>query len=240
MGFKSVGVNMKEKKDEWKTLLHSYCTHNQFKPAEFLKFIRRYDLEKYDVNAEQDNPTCAVGFYERRRSELTPEIIRTFTELGYDINENIYGQTPLQHYCNVTSSHYALRSIIHSFIDNGADINALVGGRKGMPLLNFIANGDGDYEKLPMIYMMINEFKLKLKCPKKRKGDIFLKFIERKNESSYSYSSVFDQFKTLLKIFIKYDIELSYILYNKDDEKDDKNNRVQFKLYRVDDTANKD
>eukprot|EP01083_Nonionella_stella_P234485 825417_1 len=75
-----------------------------FNCSEFKTLIDRYDLQSILKDENGANPTPAAHFYEHRANEIRPDIIQCFTELGFDINEQVNGKTPLQHYCSARST----------------------------------------------------------------------------------------------------------------------------------------
>eukprot|EP01083_Nonionella_stella_P065215 170678_1 len=65
-----------------------------FNCSEFKTLIDRYDLQSILKDENGANPTPAAHFYEHRANEIRPDIIQCFTELGFDINEQVNGKTP--------------------------------------------------------------------------------------------------------------------------------------------------
>merc|ERR1712187_1072318 len=139
----------------------------------------------------------AATFYELRRSEIRPDIIQCFSDLGYDINEPINNVTPIQHYCDLSKEHYIMPSIIESFIKIGkAKINHFIGRKQTVTISQLIANSDAKvkYEKLDTLKMMIDKFNVKLDIPKKRKQDICYVFTQRYHDQVYLFEDFFDKF----------------------------------------------
>eukprot|EP01083_Nonionella_stella_P243105 847405_1 len=239
-------VDFKLKQKDYITLLHKYChqldpeerrgrsynynaryyrrarrgSHSLiFSCDEFVKLIERYSLRDILKDESGANPTPAAHFYEHRANEIRADIIKCFTDLGFDINEQVNSKTPLQHYCSARST-YIMKSIIRSFIgDGGAQINDRIPGQGAPSMSQVIANSVSK----KTLRMMVDTFGVELSNARKRTQDVWWTFME-------NYGGALPDFDKLLSIYADNQCEAHHLFHS---AKKDGDKRMQYKLYHV-------
>eukprot|EP01084_Bolivina_argentea_P026682 49654_1 len=237
--FYDLKVDFKQKQNDYMTIIHEYSKNcKYFNCQEFEELIERYKLSDILWEKGQTDPTAASIFYEHRRLEIRPDIILCFKKLGYDICEPISNLTPIQHYCDLSDGHYINPKILQSFIiDGGAKLNYFI-GRKQMnnnSIAQIITNSDAKikYNKLLTLQMVMNEpFNIKLKNPNKRKQDIWYIFIQRFHSGHQVYTSFFEMFLKLMRIYINVNHEPIHLFHSNEI---DENKKIKYKIYIVKD-----
>eukprot|EP01083_Nonionella_stella_P243104 847403_1 len=214
-------VDFTLKQNDYVSLVHRYSGRSScmFNCADFEKLINRYDLHSVLKDENGAKPSPAAHFYEHRPDEIRPDIIQCFTKFDFDINEQVKGKTPLQHYCSAPSYRYVMKSIVRSFIDDGkADINAEIAGQQVPFMPQLISQG----VSVKVIKMIVETFGLKLLNASKRKQDVFHKFIGSR--------FTFPFFKELFALYVTQKLEPIHLFHS---DSKDQDKKIQYKLYRL-------
>eukprot|EP01083_Nonionella_stella_P108948 317209_1 len=234
--YKNEKVDFTDKQEDYVTILHLYAEHsNPFDCGDFKQLIQRYDLKDILKTASTD-PTAAGVFYKNRRPCIRPDIIECFTSLEYDIDEPTNNMTPIHYYCQMTAGHYVLPSIVKSFIQHGADIHNTFIDKTFNSVCQIIANARirerEQYDQLKILQIMMDQFDVRLKAPRKRKHGIWYNFMKFYDEKPHNWAKCFKKFESLIKIYIKANEEPKHLLH---DDKMDGKKKIKYKIYLVND-----
>eukprot|EP01083_Nonionella_stella_P318673 1165992_1 len=234
--YKNENVDFTDKQEDYVTILHLYAEHSRpFVCDDFHQLIQKYDLKGILTTATTD-PTAAGVFYKLRRRHIRPDIIECFTSLEYDIHEAVNNMTPIHYYCQMTAGHYVLPSIVKSFIQHGADIHNTFIDKTFNSVCQIIANARirerEQYDQLKIMEIMMDEFDVRLKAPRKRKHGIWYNFMKFYDEKPHNWAKCFKKFESLIKIYIKAKEEPKQLLH---DDKMDGKKKIKYKIYLVND-----
>eukprot|EP01083_Nonionella_stella_P295188 1003243_1 len=162
--------------------------------------------------------SAAATFYKSRTSEITAEIVTCFTKLGFNINEAIDKQTPLQIYCG--GSKYVLKRIVRAFISSGADVNRQIDDKQAVSMCEILFGG-----KIASLKMMLETFGVKLLNTKKRTKDPWYQFMD-----DYD-SDKLNAFVKLATIYAAHKCDPLHLIHSERDG----DHRIQLKFYRISD-----